>query len=436
MFRKKISIFVCSFLCLMLFTNLFALPVFGEDYPYTEDGEPVTGGQLIYLVAQANGIKLTSDNPKSTYDVLLDSYDYYKSYTKGLASDLIGYVKKGIDGYLSVGSAVYNSICTFLRGYLYPNGYLTTGFVPKTSRGGQFNTYDSLDFLFDFDKHQLSSIRKGRIMWGWGSGNSPYSCKTGCYFDKPVYVFIYKFSTGQPVFTLASLKPVSVNFHYTSSDLPVKSNYDVTHKVFYKDFECYIGGSYSTYDPVFDNNTYVINPFSDSNKNLIPFLLSLGRYDLPTVSYSPTFNEYNINNSITNVTITNIYYNTTTNNITINNNGTQQPIDDNIKSDVIAPTVPNIKPENTVTTLNDIDTINKYHNDMDLQVNDFLIQFNDNLNKIDTNCYSLTSCAINGLKSVGSAVNDITGYSDKGMNSDFVLLICLFLLLGILFTIL
>ena len=274
---------------------------------------------------------------------------------------------------------------------------------------------------------------------GANDSNSRYDCsKPGsCRWSSTKNVYVFNESRNR--FYFVSLSP-NVNFKFEAYNKTTGQVDTREYSIKDNSFTRYgVTIYYSFYS--FDYNSYpfyfngLLYSYPNFDLYSIAYLFSESTIE-PTVTYVNNFNINNIHSSSSNVTITNIYYNETTNNITINNNGTQEPIDDNVQGDVVAPTVPNIKPYDVVVDLNNIDTINNYHNTLDTNINDFLVQFNDNLNKIDTNCFSLTSCAINGLKSVGNAVNDITGYSEKGMNSDIVLLICLFLLLGILFTIL
>lgn len=439
MFSKKISLFVLPFLCFMLITNLFSVPVYCQDLPYTEDGVEVKDGELIYLVAQANGIKFTGSS-KDVYKYLINGYRHFGSFVTNLVSDLTGFVKKGVDGYLNINKDIYNSIILFLRDYFYPYGYISSNSFQLYSLTGVKDYYFSLreykpytNVTLPSNKHLYVYDRlKGEQTNGLVNPHFDCSQTNACrwYSTAPVYVF---YRSGDPIAVSLTkdtkIKFDGVNFangktlSYEFKTKYSHSNYGVT--IYYclgdrKQPWMYPGVLFSSPSLSYDD---------------ICYLLSIVDVQ-PTVNYIQNFNINNLHSTTNNVTITNIYFNETTNNITINNNGTQQPIDDNVQSDVIAPTVPNVKPTNSVDTLNNIDTIHNYHNSIDKNVNDFLIQFNDNLNKIDTNCYNLTSCAINGLKSVGNAVNDITGYNDKGMQSDIVLLICLFLLLGILFTIL
>lgn len=435
MFSKKVSLFVCSFLSLMLITNLFAIPVYGEDLPYTENGVEVNNGELIYLIAQANGIKLKSANSSNLFDVLYNSYNTFKSYTPNIVDDLKGFIVKGINGYLNVSKNVYNSVVRFLRERLYLYR------LPSSSSINLYPINSQVEFSRVWGDYSFNGkLDDGSFYYSMTSvGNDRNWSKIKCYKDGN---FVCTFESSSPVYTVSlggdayfvSQHPTVLTIKGIDNRnrpvvLPITLNRESNA---YDSIVYYTTAFASEYPVYYLGSGSITNSSSVSSFNLL-------FKSLPSeikFIFSNDFDVNNIHSSSSNVTITNIYFNETTNNITINNNGTQVPIDDNVQSDVIAPTVPDVKPYNVVIDLNDIDTIQNYHNDVDQNINDFLIQFNDNLNKIDTNCYSLSSCAINGLKSVGNAVNDITGYSDKGMNSEFVLLICLFLLLGILFTIL
>lgn len=463
MFCKKISLFVVPFLCFMFIANLFAVPLYADDrsldhVDYDSPVGEVKGGELIYLIAQANGIKFYDSSSSNLFNTLANAYKKYQSFNPVLTvlEKLVGTFYKVFDStknsFLNVSNEVYNDVTNFLRNSFGTYGIgdvnsFTLKPLPTGNFHGGYEFSKNIKYLYPKESLKLSYVTSTDDIY---TGRSDYcvydndvSNKAMCGFEgdfNKSNTFLFTSNYGSThVYLVASPKPfTNLRFTYIHNESLKIESRPINH---YTDglFDFYYSSFYSTpygfQYPLLYPGAYHVNKTDDSNTlaKYVSELFFLYNFDFG-VTYAPNYNINNLVSSSSTVVINNVTI--VNNNVVINNNGTDVPIDDNVKDTVVAPTPPDIKPYDVTVDLNNIDVINKYNNDIDLKVNDFLIQFNDNLNKIDTNCYSLTSCAINGLKSVGNAVNDITGYSSKGMNSDFVLLICLFLLLGILFTIL
>lgn len=447
MFSKKISLFVVPFLSIMILANLFVIPIYADDFPTDEPIGNINEGELIYLIAQANGIKLTGDK-QSVINGLNKDYSRYQSFNKFLPSlkNLIGTIYRTYKGttYFNCFSNVYNAIANYLRNSLVPFGYnvsndynlvsLRTGF---NEGGYQYNgLYSFYPFLGDGRLALGRDFNYSRNNCGLNLESQPAGCsyesnglndKIYLFYDNTNYYFASKVKVDKLIlhhyydsntklfsYNILQFRQFSLSNGYYMLTVPRVSSNDYPY--LYK-------GAYMIYKKPSSLNIY----------ETIAYLLNNYNYGFD-INYSQDFNISNIYSSTTNVVINNI--NIVNNNVVINNNGTDVPIDDTYKDTTVTPMDPEFKPVKPINDLYNIDTIDNIHNDMEVTINDFLTQFNDNLNKIDTNCYSLTSCAINGLKSVGNSINDVTGFTEKGMNSDIVLLICLFLLLGILFTIL
>lgn len=460
MFSKKVSLFVIPFLCIMIIANLFVLPIYANDrsLDYVDYDNPVgevKEGELIYLIAQANGIKFYDSSSSNLFSALANAYKKYQSYNPVLTvlEKLVGTFYKVLNStknsFLNVSNEVYNDVTNFLRNSFGVNGIgdvnsFTLKPLPYNNFSGGTSFNSNIFYIYPDNSLKLSYVSSSKDLYV----DSKSYCKDSDNHSRCLYggdyntskTFLFFSNRGfNRVFIVAS--PVAfthLEFTYIyngSLKIESRNSSHYTDGLFDFYYVVFSSGLYNTQYPLLYPGCFHVNN-TDNTSALLPDIARiffLYNFDFG-VNYAPDYNVNNIVSSSSTVVINNVTI--VNNNVVINNNGTDVPIDDNVKDTVVAPTPPDVKPYDVTVDLNNIDVINKYHNDMELKVNDFLIQFNDNLNKIDTNCYSLTSCAINGLKLVGNVVNDITGYSEKGMNSDIVLLICLFLLLGILFTIL